>query len=215
MVASTISWSSDRHRSPVLAERAVRLLEAGGLARRLADRFVHEIAPLDEQPFPHLGLVRPHAGGRPGEHGREPNVAGRETAGAPARGWIGILCEVMSEPERCIRVHHAAPLRGEVLVPGAKNSVLKLMAACLLADGTFEITNVPGIVDVGIMADLLRAIGVGRHRDPRVRGRHHHQPRRSHAGRAVRAGRADPCLHQRARSAADALWRGHDRDARR
>lgn len=45
-------------------------------------------------------------------------------------------------------------------MPGAKNSVLKLMAASLLGDGTFEITNVPGIVDVGIMAELLRAIGV-------------------------------------------------------
>jgi UDP-N-acetylglucosamine 1-carboxyvinyltransferase len=67
---------------------------------------------------------------------------------------------VTTEPEGCIRVHHAAPLRGEVLVPGAKNSVLKLMAASLLADGRFEITNVPGIVDVGIMAELLRAIGV-------------------------------------------------------
>jgi UDP-N-acetylglucosamine 1-carboxyvinyltransferase len=66
----------------------------------------------------------------------------------------------MSEPERCIRVHHAEPLRGEVLVPGAKNSVLKLMAASLLADGRFEITNVPGIADVGIMAELLRAIGL-------------------------------------------------------
>ena len=62
--------------------------------------------------------------------------------------------------ERCITVHRAEPLRGEVLVPGAKNSVLKLMAASLLADGTFELTNVPGIVDVGIMAELLRAIGV-------------------------------------------------------
>jgi UDP-N-acetylglucosamine 1-carboxyvinyltransferase len=72
----------------------------------------------------------------------------------------------MSEPERCIRVHHAEPLHGEVLVPGAKNSVLKLMAACLLADGTFEITNVPGIVDVGIMAELLRAIGLTVHETP-------------------------------------------------
>ena len=45
-------------------------------------------------------------------------------------------------------------------MPGAKNSVLKLMAASLLGDGTFEITNVPAIVDVSIMADLLIAIGV-------------------------------------------------------
>ena len=73
---------------------------------------------------------------------------------------MGILEHVSSEPERCIRVHHAEPLEGEVLVPGAKNSVLKLMAASLLAEGTFEITNVPGIADVGIMAELLRAIGV-------------------------------------------------------
>lgn len=60
----------------------------------------------------------------------------------------------------CIRVHNAGPLSGEVLVPGAKNSVLKLMAATVLADGTYEITNVPNIVDVGIMADLLRSIGL-------------------------------------------------------
>jgi UDP-N-acetylglucosamine 1-carboxyvinyltransferase len=37
---------------------------------------------------------------------------------------------------------------GQVHVPGAKNSVLKLMAATLLTDGTFEITNVPDIADV-------------------------------------------------------------------
>ncbi len=57
-------------------------------------------------------------------------------------------------------MRNAGPLRGEVVVPGAKNSVLKLMAASLLADGTFEITNVPAIVDVSIMAELLRAIGL-------------------------------------------------------
>jgi len=46
------------------------------------------------------------------------------------------------------------------LVPGAKNSVLKLMAACLLADGTSEISNVPRIADVSIMSELLAAIGL-------------------------------------------------------
>lgn len=62
--------------------------------------------------------------------------------------------------EASITVRNAGPLRGEVVVPGAKNSVLKLMAASLLADGTYEITNVPSIVDVTIMADLLNAIGL-------------------------------------------------------
>jgi UDP-N-acetylglucosamine 1-carboxyvinyltransferase len=59
-----------------------------------------------------------------------------------------------------ILIRRAGPLHGEVLIPGAKNSVLKLMAATLLADGEFTLTNVPDIVDVGIMAELLAAIGV-------------------------------------------------------
>ncbi len=69
----------------------------------------------------------------------------------------------MSSPPghgNCINVRRAGPLSGELVVPGAKNSVLKLMAACVLADGTHEITNVPGIADVRIMADLLEAIGL-------------------------------------------------------
>ena len=52
------------------------------------------------------------------------------------------------------------PLSGEVHVPGAKNSVLKLMATTILCDGAFELTNVPDIADVAIMGDLLAAIGV-------------------------------------------------------
>jgi UDP-N-acetylglucosamine 1-carboxyvinyltransferase len=64
----------------------------------------------------------------------------------------------MSEPR--IVVRRSGPLHGEVTVPGAKNSVLKLMAATLLADGTHTLTNVPDIADVAIMADLLAAIGV-------------------------------------------------------
>lgn len=52
------------------------------------------------------------------------------------------------------------PLEGELAVPGAKNSVLKLMAASLLADGEYLLTNVPAIADVGIMSELLAAIGV-------------------------------------------------------
>ncbi len=54
----------------------------------------------------------------------------------------------------------SGPLSGEVIVPGAKNSVLKLMAAALLADGRYVLTNAPVIVDVDIMADLLTAVGL-------------------------------------------------------
>ena len=54
----------------------------------------------------------------------------------------------------------SGPLSGEVTVPGAKNSVLKLMAAALLADGRYVLSNAPVIDDVTIMADLLRAVGL-------------------------------------------------------
>jgi len=59
-----------------------------------------------------------------------------------------------------IVVRRVGELHGTVDVPGAKNSVLKLMAATLLADGRHTLTNVPAIVDVSIMAELLAAIGV-------------------------------------------------------
>ncbi|UQE76348.1 MULTISPECIES: UDP-N-acetylglucosamine 1-carboxyvinyltransferase [unclassified Gordonia (in: high G+C Gram-positive bacteria)] len=52
-----------------------------------------------------------------------------------------------------------ARLSGEVVVGGAKNSVLKLMAASLLAHGRTVLTNVPEIADVPLMADVLRGLG--------------------------------------------------------
>jgi UDP-N-acetylglucosamine 1-carboxyvinyltransferase len=58
-----------------------------------------------------------------------------------------------------IRVTGGARLVGEVFVTGAKNSVLKLMAAALLAPGRTTITAVPAILDVDIMAELLRRLG--------------------------------------------------------
>ena len=52
-----------------------------------------------------------------------------------------------------------ARLVGSVDVVGAKNSVLKLMAAALLAEGTTTLTNCPEILDVPLMADVLRSLG--------------------------------------------------------
>ncbi len=50
-------------------------------------------------------------------------------------------------------------LHGAVRIGGAKNSALKLMAVALLAVGETEIRNVPEILDVGIMAELLTRLG--------------------------------------------------------
>ncbi|MCK0440145.1 UDP-N-acetylglucosamine 1-carboxyvinyltransferase [Gordonia alkaliphila] len=52
-----------------------------------------------------------------------------------------------------------ARLSGEVVVVGAKNSVLKLMAAALLAHGRTVLSNVPVIADVPLMAEVLRGLG--------------------------------------------------------
>jgi UDP-N-acetylglucosamine 1-carboxyvinyltransferase len=50
-------------------------------------------------------------------------------------------------------------LAGEAAVAGAKNSVLKVMAASLLASGPTRLTNVPDIGDVPIMSEVLRGLG--------------------------------------------------------
>lgn len=52
-----------------------------------------------------------------------------------------------------------AALRGAVKVSGAKNSVLKLMAAALLAEGTTVLKNCPEILDVPLMKDVLEGLG--------------------------------------------------------
>jgi UDP-N-acetylglucosamine 1-carboxyvinyltransferase len=59
-----------------------------------------------------------------------------------------------------IVVRPNGPLSGTIVLSGAKNSALKLMAACLLAEGDHVLRNVPRIADVSIMAELLRAIGL-------------------------------------------------------
>src|SRR3954471_17582371 len=58
-----------------------------------------------------------------------------------------------------LRVTGGARLAGEVGVVGAKNSVLKLMAAALLAPGETTIGNLPAISDVKIMHELLVRLG--------------------------------------------------------
>lgn len=51
-------------------------------------------------------------------------------------------------------------LRGEVSVGGAKNAVLKLMAASLLLNDECEIYNVPELTDVHTMVEVINHLGV-------------------------------------------------------
>ena len=58
-----------------------------------------------------------------------------------------------------LMVEGGIPLSGNIEVSGAKNATLPIMAATLLAKGTFKLKNVPELKDVKTMAHLLRIIG--------------------------------------------------------
>jgi UDP-N-acetylglucosamine 1-carboxyvinyltransferase len=64
-----------------------------------------------------------------------------------------------------IRVRPSGPLEGTVEIGGAKNSVLKLMAATTMAEGEYLLHNVPDILDVEWMGDLLTRMGMTVERD--------------------------------------------------
>lgn len=51
------------------------------------------------------------------------------------------------------------PLSGTVRIHGAKNAALPIMAASILAEGTHVIKNVPDLLDIHVMTDILQDIG--------------------------------------------------------
>lgn len=69
----------------------------------------------------------------------------------------------MTTPYMTVRC--SRDLSGTVRIGGSKNSVLKIMAATLLAEGRHTIRNVPAITDVDDMAALLEAMGLRVERD--------------------------------------------------
>ena len=52
------------------------------------------------------------------------------------------------------------PLKGEVSIGGAKNAVLKLLAASIITKGQTKIYNVPELTDVNIMLEVINGLGV-------------------------------------------------------
>ena len=56
-------------------------------------------------------------------------------------------------------VEQSGPLRGEVVISGAKNAVLPLMAAALLAEDECIIRDVPMLRDVTFMKEILTSLG--------------------------------------------------------
>lgn len=56
-------------------------------------------------------------------------------------------------------VQQSDQLKGEVVISGAKNAVLPLMAAALLAEDTCVIRDVPRLSDVSFMKEILTSLG--------------------------------------------------------
>jgi UDP-N-acetylglucosamine 1-carboxyvinyltransferase len=58
------------------------------------------------------------------------------------------------------------PLSGTIRIHGAKNAALPILAASLLAEGKVTIRNVPRLLDIEVMLDILRDLGCrARHED--------------------------------------------------
>ncbi len=57
-------------------------------------------------------------------------------------------------------VENKGPLRGEVTISGAKNAVLPIMAATILASEECVIQDVPDLRDVDVMCQILESLGV-------------------------------------------------------
>jgi UDP-N-acetylglucosamine 1-carboxyvinyltransferase len=56
-------------------------------------------------------------------------------------------------------INGGKPLQGEVLISGAKNSALPILAASLLANDNVTLSNVPNLRDVNTMLELLKQLG--------------------------------------------------------
>ena len=58
-----------------------------------------------------------------------------------------------------IRINGGKPLQGEIVIGGAKNAALPLMAATLLTPEPLTLTNMPELADISTMGNLLRQHG--------------------------------------------------------
>jgi len=56
-------------------------------------------------------------------------------------------------------IEGGVPLSGTIRIHGAKNAALPILAASILADGAVTIRNVPRLLDIQVMLDILQDLG--------------------------------------------------------
>ncbi|NPA49233.1 MAG: UDP-N-acetylglucosamine 1-carboxyvinyltransferase [Thermodesulfobacteria bacterium] len=65
----------------------------------------------------------------------------------------------MQPTPSCLFIEGGHKLKGEVVISGAKNAALPALAATILAPGEYRFSNVPWLIDVQTMLDLLCRLG--------------------------------------------------------
>ena len=73
------------------------------------------------------------------------------------------------------------PLSGTIVIQGAKNAALPILAASMLVEGTRMIEHVPNLLDIDVMLSILSRLGC----------------RAEHEGRAGYHRHVDPSLPRR------------------
>ena len=58
-------------------------------------------------------------------------------------------------------------LKGEIIPQGAKNEALQVISAVLLSKGKITISNIPDILDVNLLIEVLQEMGVKTNRSSR------------------------------------------------
>ena len=64
-----------------------------------------------------------------------------------------------------LQVFGKADLKGSIDIPGAKNSVLPIMASSILSNQSLHLTNIPNLIDIITMKKLLKSFGLLFHTD--------------------------------------------------
>jgi UDP-N-acetylglucosamine 1-carboxyvinyltransferase len=73
---------------------------------------------------------------------------------------VNITQNMLTAERSVIHIWGQNPLSGEVKISGAKNSALVVMAGSLLCSSGCRLQNIPGLVDVDKMCQILEALGV-------------------------------------------------------
>src|SRR6478735_10612887 len=71
---------------------------------------------------------------------------------------------------RVLRIRGNRPLVGTYPISGAKNAALPLMVSALLTPHLVTLRNVPGNLDVAVLASLLQRLGCEMYWSPRTDG---------------------------------------------